>query len=132
MKFEILDKAVGKARPRWNGYKMYTPTKTSNFEEKVKYAYLSKYNIKRDPTEKPIKITIECIFTPPESMSNKKKSELYGELYCKKPDIDNIAKSVLDGLNKIAYKDDNQVAILDVIKKYGTENKVIVELEEIC
>ena len=51
--------------------------------------------------------------------------------YTKKPDADNIAKIILDSLNGLAYKDDSQVSALMVLKDYGTENKIIVELEEV-
>ena len=37
----------------------------------------------------------------------------------KKPDVDNITKSILDSLNGIAYKDDSQVTGLEVMKEYG-------------
>ena len=49
----------------------------------------------------------------------------------KKPDADNIAKAILDSLNGLAYKDDNQIVDLSVKKEYGLENKIIVILEEI-
>ena len=48
--------------------------------------------------------------------------------YLKKPDCDNIAKIILDSLNGIAFKDDNQVSKLEVNKVYGTEDKVEVEI----
>lgn len=48
-----------------------------------------------------------------------------------KPDADNVAKSILDALNGLAYKDDSQVANLLVFKQYGAENKILVEMEEL-
>jgi Holliday junction resolvase RusA-like endonuclease len=42
-----------------------------------------------------------------------------------------LAKIVLDSLNGIAYKDDSQVTVLRVVKEYGAQPKVIVELKEI-
>lgn len=130
--FEIKEKAIGKERPRYNSKtgKMYTPTKTSTFEEKVKWAFKSKYNIETELSIKPFRATIIAIFTPPQSISNKKKEELLYKEYTKKPDADNIAKAILDSLNGLAYKDDNQITRLTVIKHYGEENKIIVELEE--
>lgn len=132
--FEIPERAIGKERPRYSRRlgKMYTPTKTSNFEERVKWAFLSKYNIETEPSTKPFKAKITAIFTPTESLSKKKKEELLFKVdYTKKPDADNIAKAILDSLNGLAYKDDSQVSALLVLKDYGTENKIIVELEEI-
>ena len=50
----------------------------------------------------------------------------------KKPDSDNIAKIVLDSLNKIAFYDDSQVADLRVIKKWTEDvERIEFELEEI-
>ena len=39
-RFEIKEKAIGKERPRYSAktHRMYTPSKTSSFEEKVKWA----------------------------------------------------------------------------------------------
>ena len=48
----------------------------------------------------------------------------------KKPDIDNIVKSILDSMNKFAFKDDNQITKLEVEKKYSLEDKVYVKIEE--
>lgn len=50
----------------------------------------------------------------------------------KKPDSDNIAKIVLDSLNKIAFDDDAQVVELTVVKKWTEEQERIeFELEEV-
>lgn len=133
-KFEINEKPIGKERPRVNTMtgRVYTPTKTSTFEEKVKWAFKGKYNIATELSTKPFKAKITAIFEPPKSLSKKKKEELLFKVdYTKKPDVDNIAKIILDSLNGLAYKDDSQVTALLVLKDYGTENKIIVELEEI-
>lgn len=130
--FEIKERAIGKERPRYSrkNHRMYTPTKTSTFEEKVKWAFKSKYNIETELSTKPFKAKIIAVFEPAKSLSKKKKKELLYSEYTKKPDADNIAKIILDSLNALAYKDDNQVAELLVLKQYGDENRIIVELEE--
>ena len=46
----------------------------------------------------------------------------------KKPDTDNVAKSILDACNKIAYDDDSHVVELFVEKWYSDEPRVVVEL----
>lgn len=48
-------------------------------------------------------------------------------------DVDNVAKSVLDGLNGVAYEDDNQVVELLVRKHKVTrkeEERVEIEIRE--
>lgn len=131
--FEIKEKAIGKERPRYSAitHRMYTPTKTSSFEEKVQWAFKSKYNIQTEPSQKPFRAKIIAVFEPPKNISKKKKEELLDSKYTKKPDSDNVAKAILDSLNGLAYKDDNQVSELLVLKHYGDENKILVELEEL-
>ena len=48
----------------------------------------------------------------------------------KKPDLDNIAKAVLDSLNGIAYKDDSQIVSMVVSKKYSNRPRVEITLKE--
>ena len=43
----------------------------------------------------------------------------------KKPDVDNIIKVVLDGLNKTAYEDDKQVVKVSLEKIYTKEDERI-------
>lgn len=133
-KFEINERAIGKERPRYSSKtgRMYTPEATRSFEEKVKWSFTSKYNVSMKLSEKPFKAKITAIFKPADSLSKKKKEELIRKVdYTHKPDVDNIAKIILDSLNGLAYKDDSQVTALLVFKDYGEENKIIVELEEI-
>ena len=131
--FEIQEKAIGKERPRYNTktHTTYTPQKTKDYEEMVRWSFVSKYNIEKEASYEPFKATIVAIFKPPVSTSQKKLKELIGKPYMKKPDIDNIAKAILDSLNGLVYKDDNQVTELIIRKEYGLENKVLVELEEL-
>lgn len=133
IKFVVLGKPVAKARPRMTrqGF-AYTPQKTVNYENLIKLSFQSEF-----PSHEPflglIEANITCIFDIPKSYSKKKTKELLEthNNYNHKPDLDNIAKIILDSLNGIAYKDDSQVTILHINKEYGNQAKVIVELEEI-
>ena len=131
--FEILEKAIGKERPRFNRRTntTYTPQRTKNFEEIVRWSFVNKYNIEQEASYEPFRATIKAIFKPPVSTSQKRLREIIEKPYMKKPDADNIAKAILDSLNGLAYKDDNQIVDLSVKKEYGLENKIIVILEEI-
>lgn len=77
-----------------------------------------------------VSMKITAYFKPPQSTSKKLKKELIeNEIgYIHKPDCDNIVKIIADSLNGIAYKDDNQITKLEVIKLYGEEDKVEVEI----
>ena len=133
IEFEILGKPLGKARPRVTrkGF-TYTPQKTVNYESLIRYTFQSKFP-NHKPFEGYIEAEIKAIFDVPKSYSKKKTLELLNKScnYDHKPDLDNIAKIVLDSLNGIAYKDDSQVTVLKVIKEYGEQAKIIVKLSEI-
>ena len=131
--FEIVGEPQGKGRPRFStrgGFvKTYTPEKTASYENFVKLCYLNKY--KGQKLDGEIIAEIIAYFPIPKSFSKKKKSEaIEGKIMpTKKPDTDNIAKTILDSLNGIAFEDDKQVVALLVKKLYGEEAKVGVELK---
>jgi len=133
--FSVPGKPFGKQRPRVvtrGGFaRAYTPKETVEYENKVRSSY--KQSVERDyKLSGPISAQIEAIFEVPKSVSKKEKERLLSEEdYTKKPDCDNIAKSILDALNEISYEDDSQVCELYVRKKYGIEAKTNVYLEEI-
>ncbi len=78
------------------------------------------------------KVVIDAYYTPPKSWSKKKQREAIGQYKITKPDTDNIIKAVLDGLNGLAYKDDNLVAVVECSKRYATSNYTEVEIIELC
>ena len=133
IEFEILGKPLGKARPRVTrkGF-TYTPQKTVNYENLIRWTFQSKFP-NHKPFEGYIEAEIKAIFDIPKSYSKKKTLELLNKScnYDHKPDLDNVAKIVLDSLNGIAYKDDSQVTVLKVIKEYGEQAKIIVKLDDI-
>lgn len=132
--FVIQGKVQAKQRPRFNRYsgKTYTPNETIAYENWVKTCYLEKYKDK-ELMDKPLRVTIRAFLEIPKSTSKKKKQQMLDNaiLPMVKPDTDNIAKSILDSLNGIAYKDDKQVAELIVYKFYNDTPYVNVTIEEI-
>ena len=131
--FEIVGEPQGKGRPRFStrgGFvKTYTPEKTASYENFVKLCYLNKY--KGQKLDGEIVAEIIAYFSIPNSFSKKKRAEaIEGKIMpTKKPDTDNIAKTILDSLNGIAFEDDKQVVALLVKKLYGEEAKVVVSLK---
>ena len=81
------------------------------------------------PHPGPVEIDIEAVYVPPQSWANKKR--LNPGPKTSKPDLDNIVKSVLDGLNKIAFVDDSQIVRQSAKKRYGNANEIIVSIEMI-
>ncbi len=132
--FVVEGKPVGKGRPRFkrmgNFVQTYTPEKTAEYEKLVRLRF---QNAGGQITDKPVRVEITAFFTPPKSTRKRDKAEMLANriLPVKKPDCDNVAKIILDALNKIAYKDDAQVIELSVKKIYSEFAKVSVHIEEI-
>lgn len=131
--FEIPGPVTGKGRPRINTYtcRAYTPNKTKEYEELAKQYFVLKYP-RHIPIEGRVKVSIIAYFKIPKG--TKKKNEelmLSGNISpTKKPDIDNIEKIILDAMNSLAFKDDNQITKLEIEKVYSEEEKVYVKIEE--
>ena len=132
MKITIQGKVQAKQRPRFNGKFTYTPAQTKNYENWVKLSFINQYpNFK--PLENELEVSIKAYFEIPKSVSKKKREQmLNGNIRPTiKPDLDNIAKSVLDALNKLAYLDDKQIVFLEVEKFYDVSPRVELMVEEI-
>ena len=131
--FEVPGKIIGKGRPRLNLYTgvVYTPKRTKDYESLVEQYFLLKYP-RFKVLEGRIKVSIIAYFSIPKTTKKADINEMLENNISptKKPDIDNIVKSILDSMNKFAFKDDNQITKLEVEKKYSLEDKVYVKIEE--
>ena len=131
--FLVPGPITGKARPRMNTRtgKAYTPSKTKNYEYEIKRWFINKYpNFKTLETR--LKIQIIAYYDIPKSTTKKQAEKMERQIISptKKPDIDNIAKIVLDALNKLAYKDDTQITKLEIEKVYADQAKLYISIEE--
>lgn len=138
VKFTVPGQPKGKARARTvrrGGGKnfSYTPEGTVLYENLIKTCYLQDAGHVLFNDGQPLAVSITAFYEVPKSYSKKKKQEMLdGQLYpTKKPDIDNIAKCVLDALNKLAYRDDTQVVRLHMEKHYAEIPRVEVEIREV-
>lgn len=132
--FIVEGKPIGKGRPRFSGrggfIRTYNPQSTVDYEEKVKQSFLRQVGNEFSDYTGALSVEINAYFEPPKSASKKKRNELIeSKYYLNKPDSDNIAKIVLDGLNKVAYYDDNQIVQLVVTKQYSEQDRVEVKIE---
>jgi Holliday junction resolvase RusA-like endonuclease len=130
MKFKVNIKPIGKARARVTRYGTFTPQKTKDFEQAIAWSFREQFKA-HEIILKPIKLTICATFEPPKSYSNPKRLRCLKTHHSKKPDIDNIAKAIMDSLNGLAYKDDNQVCELNIIKRYGEKDNITIEIEQL-
>lgn len=149
LKFVVPGEPQGKARPRFarrgRYVSTYTPKETQSYEALVRY-YAANARAQKGlkPISAEMSLGIKAYFKIPKSYSSKRKEKcLKGdERPSKKPDSDNIAKIILDGLNpkmKVnhekhkaenvqegLYRDDKQVVSLNVEKWYAEEPRVVI------
>ncbi|MCI2779170.1 RusA family crossover junction endodeoxyribonuclease [Clostridium perfringens] len=123
----VTGKIRGKARPRICRGHAFTPKDTVKYEKLVRDCYKKQGG---RYLEGPIKALIIAYYKIPKSYSKKRVQAIRDGLEkpTKKPDVDNIAKIILDSLNGVAYKDDSQIVDLRIIKSY-TEETERVEFE---
>lgn len=125
---EIPGKPFAKQRPRFsraNG-RAFTPKETISFERTV--GMLAAQHFPK-PIEGPVRITIRATFQPPPSWSKKKTAAHLNKPHMQTPDLDNIGKAICDGLNRIAFADDKQVAEMNIRKFWGPVSKTVVIIE---
>lgn len=149
--FLIPGEPQGKERPRFvrgKNVRTYTPASTHRYEDLVRYYSRTsrlQHNIDK-PINQECDVSIKAYFGVPKSYSKKRKELCLSgkERPAKKPDGDNIAKIVLDGMNpkmklnkalhkKIClaegfYEDDKQVVALSVEKLYSGKPHVEVRV----
>lgn len=130
IEFTVLGPPRGKQRPRVCKGHAYTPKETVLYEKLVREVYVSE---KLPMLTGALAASITAYFpipksTPKKYLENMRRGITY---HTKKSDADNVAKIILDSLNGIAYKDDSQVSILHIVKKYGDEPRVEVNLSEV-
>jgi len=136
MKIIINEVPKPQSRPRFNSYtkRAYEKSDITNYKKKV--GYEAKKVIKQ-PIKKgvPIKIAVTFyMYTPQEVLKIKKNAyNLEKEIMrvMKKPDIDNLFKAILDGLNGVAFHDDNQIADATLKKRYSLNPRVEIEINEV-
>lgn len=121
---------VAKGRPRFTrtGH-AYTPKKTHDFEKEVADYYKEKCGYTFDGA-----IQVRIIFQMPIPKSFPKKilAQIQEGSYrhAKKPDLDNMAKAVLDGLNEVAFTDDSHITRLTLSKYYSSFPGIRLTIKE--
>ena len=114
--FEV-DEVMACPRPRHmrNGH-TYMPTEYTSYKRRVAESYLAAGG--GHVGAAPVALTIDVMRELPGS----RPKRVSAEPDTVRPDVDNIAKGVMDALNGVAYEDDSQVVSLSVLKCDRTRN----------
>ena len=124
---------VPKARPRFTRYgHTYTPKKTADYEKAIAEYWRQATNGFMYDKEQALIVNLVFGLPIPKSTS-KSKTELMANgtiRPLKKPDVDNLAKAVMDGLNGVAWVDDSQVVRVSIYKEYAKEPYVYIYIHD--
>lgn len=104
-----------------------TPEKTERYEARVA-VFAQQAMAGTQPEEGAVSLSVRAYFPIPASWSKKRQQAARDGLehHTKRPDADNCAKAVLDGLNGVVWKDDSQVVTLSIEKRYAEVPRVEV------
>ena len=130
----IPGEPVGKGRPKFTkAGTAYTPSKTRAYENKVTFLYKMAAKGRKFQRHMPVAVEIRAYYEIPQSDSKRQRErKLSGAIMpCKKPDIDNVVKAVLDAINGIAYEDDAQVVMISAQKAYSERPRVEISVSDV-
>jgi Holliday junction resolvase RusA-like endonuclease len=123
---------VPKERHRFGGGRVYGTTRTARYERRLREAALAAM-AGRAPFAGPVEADLLVVLAVPKGWPKaRREAALSGRLLpLRRPDGDNVSKALLDGLNRVVFEDDAQVAELRIRKRYGPETGVWLRLRAI-
>ena len=136
VEFFVPGQPVGKGRPRATvragRARLYTPAKTEKYEARVAL-FAQQAMAGRPVMAGPVALSVTALFPIPPSWPKKRQAAARAgtEQHTKRPDADNCAKAILDGLNGVVWKDDSQVVTLSIEKRYSDRPGVLVTVMEV-
>ena len=83
-----------------------------------------------NPTERGISVLVRIYMRMPNSFSQRKRNKaLEDEIRPrKKPDLDNVLKSVLDAMTGVVYRDDKEVTAIQVVRHYCDSDRLAINV----
>lgn len=118
---EINARPIPKARPRLSKFAVYTPKKTADYEKLIAYEWKRRY--KNLILKNAVKLDLLFCF--------KKAKSCKKDYHTQRPDLDNLEKAILDGLNKTAFLDDCQVVEMKSQKVFSDVDKILITVTEL-
>jgi Holliday junction resolvase RusA-like endonuclease len=137
VQFRIDTIPVGKSRPRFRRQGEFV--RTYSDKKTVDYEYLVRIECMKAmgptaPLRTPVGVYLYFKLPIPKSYSKKRTEACLSgfDKPTKKPDLDNLAKAVLDGMNGVIFLDDCQIVSLHCTKTYSTGPGIdILVMEEL-
>jgi len=130
LEFDVKPMAKQSFRTTRTGNK-YLDASVIKYRKAIRNMAISQMrNQKAERIEGAVNMNIIYAFRRPKSLSKKERNEIDGGKNIPKttkPDIDNLTKAILDALNGIVWKDDAQVAQINIQKIWSAKDQIEVE-----
>jgi Holliday junction resolvase RusA-like endonuclease len=121
IKFQIKARPQPKERPYLiRGNKRRTPPRTINFELTVAMEFRAQHPFHELFTG-PVGMFVDIQFRRPKTVAK-------GYWHTNPGDASNVVKAIEDGLNRVAWVDDRQVADLHAKKHWGDSDRIVVSI----
>jgi Holliday junction resolvase RusA-like endonuclease len=133
--FTVYGTPTPKGRPRFSTRGKfpvaYTPEKTKTYETEVGMMAKAAMGAS-EALEGALEAFIYVTFPVPASYSKKRTEACLNdtEKHTKRPDLDNVIKAVIDGMDKIVFNNDSQITSIHSTKVYGEVAKVEVMVRQ--
>lgn len=118
----------GKQRPRHGNGNTYTPQETKDAQEAIAMAYVAAAKSNR-PAPAFVPVLVHVHIYRPLMAKTARDEDVWAEWDFRKPDVDNVLKTVMDALEGVAYTDDRQVVEGCVYRHMATREQDRDEME---
>ena len=121
--FSVPGEPIGKGRPRFSSQggrpRTYTPPRTAEYESRIAQAFRAAGG--EIAPRIPLMVAIRVIKGIPNSAPRHIKAMMRDGYIVPdtRPDLDNVIKAVLDGLNGLAWHDDSQATAIVAKQEYA-------------
>jgi Holliday junction resolvase RusA-like endonuclease len=120
-------------RRSWKGARTFTPPETLKAEAQVGWLARQAMGVLGPVLDRPVRLSVDVEMAQPKTLTRAERAAIDAgtKLPTKTPDIDNLLKTVLDGLNGVAFRDDAQVCEIRATKRYALAAQTTVTIEVI-
>lgn len=133
IEFTIDGEVQAQQRPRFRrigkGVQTYDPKESAEYKKYV--AKVAENYAPEQLIESEIILTIDVYKSIPKSYTKKQRKQIEDGvlLPIKKPDVDNLAKGIKDGITGVIWKDDSLITELHIRKFYSDKPRAEIKIE---